>query len=229
MLLVPLFVTLVLTLLNTAVAQAERWQPPLRDARIAHEFDFDASRPFTRGARRGVRLAAEPGALVRAPCSGRVNFSGRHPRLGNAISLRCGRLVATELGLARTLVRTRAVIPAGAPIGTLGASGLLHLGARLATQRFGYIDPLTLIGPAADRPTLAPPSRRVKPRRAVPLTRRDPAPTHESAPAPLTAWLGVALAGVGAGLGTTLRVRRRSRRAGDARSRTEWSAIRRRP
>ena len=230
MLIVPLLVTLVLTLMNAAVARAERWLPPLRDAGVAREFDFDPGAPFARGTLRGVRLQTEPGALVRAPCSGRVTFAGRHPRLGNAITLRCGRLVATTLGLERTRVRRGAAIPVGIPIGTLGRPGLLHLGARVATRRFGYLDPLTLIGDAAGPPLLAPPPRRTTSRRwSAPSGSPQTAPDRRPAPAPPLAWLGAALAGIGAGLGSTLRTRRRPSRAGDAWSRTEWSAIRRRP
>lgn len=228
MLLVPLLVTLVLTLFDAAVAEAERWRPPLREVRVSRAFDFDADAPFARGAIRGTRLAAPPGTLVRAPCAGRVTFAGRHPRLGLGISLRCGRLVATQLGLERTLVRRRSAVPAGHPVGRLGAAGVLHLGARVAARRFGYLDPLTLIAAGSAPPMVAPVPRRSSARPAPPPP-PAPAPVTAAGNAPSLAWLGIALAGIGAGLGTTLRAKRRPKRAGGAWSRTEWSAIRRRP
>lgn len=207
MLIVPLLVTLVLTLFDTAVAHAERWRPPLGEPRVVREFDFDAAAPFARGAIRGARLAAPPGALVRAPCAGRVSYAGRHPRLGYGVSLRCGRLVATELGLEHPLVRKDAIVAAGTPVGRLDARGLLHLGARRAAHRFGYLDPLKLIARAGPPPMLAPARRVRAPRGPSRPSPPPPAPMRRGAPA--LAWLGVALAGAGAGLGTTLRARRR--------------------
>lgn len=218
MLLLPVITTLLVTLTHTAVAHAERWQRPLAGVSVTREFDFDGRVPFARGAHRGVRLAGEPGELVRAPCAGRVTFAGRHPRLGPGVSLRCGRVVATEFGLERLTVRRGAVVMAGAPVGLLGARGSLYLGARVAARRWGYRDPLALLrGQGAARP-LGPaplPGRRGERPPAQPW--RSPLPPSAPPrpaprPAPLAAWLGVTLAGVGAGLGVTLRRRARSPR-----------------
>lgn len=215
MVLAPVLVSLVLTLIHSAVADAARWRAPLAEPRVAREFDFDARAPYAPGALRGVRLAAEPGTLVRAPCSGRVTFAGRHPRLGFGVSLRCGSLVATELGFERLAVRKGATARTGSPVGRLGADGELHLGARLATRRFGYLDPLALIEDTTSTPpALAPPPRRSAPR--APSRPRASRAAQPDTPrgAPPLAWLGVALAGAGAGLGTTIRLRRASRRPG---------------
>ena len=86
-----LLITLLFTLTHSAVAGAERWLPPLPAVSAAGTFDFDARTPFAAGAHRGVRLAGEPGQTVRAPCSGRVRFAGRVPRLGSGLALACGR------------------------------------------------------------------------------------------------------------------------------------------
>ncbi|HMS61508.1 MAG TPA: hypothetical protein PKD63_04445 [Solirubrobacteraceae bacterium] len=215
MLLLPVVTTLLLTLIHAAVAQAERWHPPLREAAVVREFDFDARTPFARGAHRGVRLGGGAGAVVVAPCSGRVTFAGRHPRLGPGLTLRCGRLVATAFGLEPSLPRRGALLAAGTRVGTLGPQGVLYLGARRAADRRGYRDPLALItaAPAAPVP-LAPAPRRLH-RPAPPRhTRRAPPPAPpRSGSAPVVAWAGLALAGVGAGLGVTVRRHaRRSRR-----------------
>ena len=213
MLLLPVVTTLLLTLIHAAVADAERWTPPLREITVVREFDFDARTPFVRGARRGVRLGGSPGETVLAPCSGRVTFAGSHPRLGPGLALRCGQLVATEFGLEQPLPRRGATVAAGMNVGALGRRGELHLGARRADDRWGYRNPLGLFAatPGTWSP-LAPPPRRLRRPREAPPARRTP---HAIEPgigaAPLLAWAGLGLAGAGAGLGVTLR--RRVRRA----------------
>jgi Peptidase family M23 len=212
-----LLITLLFTLVHSAVADADRWLPPLPTVAGVRGFDFDARTPFAGGARRGVRLSGEPGETVRAPCSGRVAFAGRVPRLGSGVSLGCGRLVATAFGLRRLQVRRGGVVIAGTPIGTLGSRGRLWLGARARSARWGYRDPLAQIGGAADRPLgPAPLPLRVRLRRpdvpppaAVPDL--PPLGTSPLSPLLLAAWMGAAVAGIGAGLGVT--VRRRSRRS----------------
>jgi len=210
-----LLITLLFTLMHSAVAGAERWLPPLPAVAVARGFDFDARTPFATGVRRGVRLAGEPGQAVRAPCSGRVTFAGRVPRLGSGVSLRCGRFAATEFGLRRVQVRRRAVVIAGAPVGTLGSRGRLWLAARVVAARWGYRDPLELLGGASDRqlgPAPLPLSVRVL-RPDVPPPVPAPVGTAVVTPLPLAAWIGAGVAGIGAGLGVTLRRRWRRRRS----------------
>ncbi len=48
-LLLPVFTTLLLTLLNAAAAHAGHWTAPLPGAPVVREFDFDARTPFARG------------------------------------------------------------------------------------------------------------------------------------------------------------------------------------
>lgn len=214
MLLLPVVTTLLLTLIHAAAAQAERWRPPLREVAVVREFDFDARTPFARGAHRGVRLDGGAGAVVVAPCSGRVTFAGRHPRLGPGVALRCGRLVATEFGLEGPLPRRGALVAAGMRVGTLGPRGVLHLGARRAADRWGYRDPLALMTAAPAGPSpLAPPARHPRRRPRPPSGRRTP-PVVEPRlrSAPLVAWAGLVFAGAGAGVGVGVTLRRRARR-----------------
>jgi hypothetical protein len=211
-----LLITVLFTVTHSAVAGAERWRPPLPAVAVVHGFDFDARTPFAPGVRRGVRLAGEPGQTVRAPCSGRVVFAGRVPRLGSGVSLRCGRLAATEFGLEQVRLRRGGVVIAGAPVGRLGARGRLWLGARVVSGRWGYRDPLALIGGPGDAPLgPAPLPLRLRIRRpdAVPPA-RAPVGTAAASPLPLAAWIGAGVAGIGAGLGVTLRRRSRTRRSG---------------
>lgn len=215
-------------------ARAQRWQPPLDRYELAASYRFDARTPYAAGARRGARLTASAGTPVRAVCAGLVTFAGRHPRLGSGVAIRCGELVATELGLASLTVRRGERVRAGALIGRLGASGRLQLGARRAVERDGYRDPLALLESGHPLPPSAVPSppraRRVRTGGrppGSPETRRrtssNPAYAPSAAPsaapvpaaetpvratelvsppaparAPLLAWLGAALLGLGA-------------------------------
>src|SRR5689334_22971110 len=125
----------------------ERWRRPVPGGAVAGAFDFERAAPYQRGRRRGIDLSGRPGAPVLAACTGVVTYRGRVPgRSGRGVSIRCGRLVATELGLSATTVRRGGAVTAGARIGTLGPAGRLRLGARVATDRHGYLDPLALMG-----------------------------------------------------------------------------------
>jgi Peptidase family M23 len=169
------------------------WRWPLRGD-VVGRFRFSRRAPFRGGQRRGVDLAAAPGTVVRAACSGRVVFAGAVPRRRLAVTLGCGSLRATFLGLGRLAVRSGAGVARGSPLGTLGPAGRLRLGARRAGDRHGYLDPLALMG---DDPPLVPPvagrARRAAPRRAPPrphavaLTRRAAAPRTPPTAAPVPA------------------------------------------
>ena len=171
--------------LLSAAAAAASWRAPV-PGDVVRPFAYSPRAPFARGARRGADFAARAGDRVVAPCGGRISFSGAVPRFGPALSIRCGALVATLLGVRAT---RRGAIRRGARIGR--ATGTVRLGARVAARRWGYVDPLALI--AAARPVghapLAPAPVRVPPR-------ARPSP---SAPRPLrlpwTAWAGLGLLG----------------------------------
>jgi murein DD-endopeptidase MepM/ murein hydrolase activator NlpD len=203
-------------------AGAGGWRWPLRGP-VVGAFHVWPHAPFARGQRRGIDVSAPPGTVVRAACSGRVMFAGPLPRRGLAVSVRCGALVATHLGLGRLAARTGSRVVAGAPLGRLGASGRLRLGARRAGDRRGYLDPLTLLRDEASAPPHLGPAPRAwrprPPRRARPVPRPLAAPTRP-APTPATtsrhlAWPAYpALALVAGALPVGGLVRRRRRRAG---------------
>jgi hypothetical protein len=199
----PALLTLLLLLALTAPAGAA-WTPPVRGpaggaaprpaasgpvwtlpvrGRVTGRFAVGTHR-FAPGQRRGVDLAATPGAPVVAPCAGRVAWVGDVPRFGTGASLLCGTLTATVLGLRRAQIRTGAVVRRGATIGT--ATKRIRLGARVTTDPFGYRDPLTLIGEAEPhgRPLIGPRGER---RPSVPAAGPRPATAPRDGAAPLRA------------------------------------------
>ena len=198
-------VLLALWLLFAASAPASAaWRLPV-EGPVVGGFSVGAD-PFAAGQRRGVDLAAVPGSRVVAPCAGRVAFAGPVPRFGLGVSLRCGTLTATVLGLAGGRPRAGAAVRRGEPIGRVGPSGRVRLGARVTRERFGYRDPLSLLGadPTARRPLVGP--RGAARRAAPPAGPRAPAsaPAAAAAPTPVAAparssapsalaWIGLAL------------------------------------
>jgi murein DD-endopeptidase MepM/ murein hydrolase activator NlpD len=173
------------------------WAWPVRGA-VLRAFFFDPADPFRRGRRRGVDIAAPAGAPVRAACGGRVVTA----RPGWVVTLRCGPWRVTHLPMAAVAVRVGDHVAAGRRLGTLGARRGrrgLHLGVRLAGDRFGYVDPLAFLPP--DRPPRLGPlppgtiARRPHPAlrpappplRAVPQPPRPAPPPLGAAPPPLGA------------------------------------------
>jgi hypothetical protein len=199
-----------------APALGAGWRLPVaggRDAVVAGRFAFDPAQPYAAGARRGVDLRARPGRRVVAPCTGVVSFAGRVPGQGGALTVRCGALAATLLGLGRVAARRGAAVVRGAPVGVAGAQGRVRLGARRRGDRHGYVDPLRLLGGAARAPValgrrrVGPPASPARPVR-VPGARR----VRARAPAragvertPAAAWVGAALLGCALGAGVTRR------------------------
>lgn len=179
------------------------WRLPVRGG-VVRAFAYSARTPFRAGASRGVDFRAAPGSVVRAACSGRVRFAGPVPLRGLGVTLACGRLVATELGLSSLAVRRGALVAAGAMVGRAGEGGLVRLGARRAGERWGYVDPLSLIAPEplgrAPRgdppPPLAPPP--AGPGRRNYSYVRGRRGGEEAVRAPLWAWVALALLAAGA-------------------------------
>jgi murein DD-endopeptidase MepM/ murein hydrolase activator NlpD len=158
------------------------WRWPLHGP-VVGRFQIAPRSPYAPGQRRGIDVAAPPGSTVRAACPGRVTFTGALPRLGLAVSVRCGTLVATYLRLAHLAVHRGAIVLPGEPLGALDATGALRLGARRFGDRRGYLDPLTLLhDPPPLPPTLGPAPR---PRRARPAR---PARPHTVRPRPARPW-----------------------------------------
>jgi hypothetical protein len=222
-----------------AAAAAQRWRMPLSGATVVQTFSFERATPYAGGRRRGIDLRGAPGAPVVAACAGVVTYAGRVPGWGRGVSLRCGGLVATELGLASASVARGARVWPGAVVGRLARRAVLRLGARRAGARQGYVDPLGLL---SHDERSAPPG--VAPRGGPTVGPRSPVTpgaVPEASPRPVTdvapvrtphpttsvaphgpaiewpAWAGLALLAVGAGGGAAVRVpRRRCRRTGMA-------------
>jgi hypothetical protein len=201
--------------LLSAAAAAASWRAPV-PGRVLRGFDYSRAAPFARGARRGADFAARRGERVLAPCEGRITFAGSVPRFGPALSIRCGPLVATLLGVRAT---RRGPVRRGGEVGR--ATGPLRLGARRAGRRFGYLDPVGLI--AAEHPRGTPVG--AAPRGGAPVTGRAPLAARGRRPAPRaaalrlpwTAWAGLGLLAAGAPAGALVRGRaRRGHRAGVA-------------
>jgi murein DD-endopeptidase MepM/ murein hydrolase activator NlpD len=219
-----------LSVLDVGVAAAQRWRMPLPRAVVVGAFSFEQAAPYAGGRRRGIDLRGAPGAPVVAACAGVVTYAGRVPGWGRGVSLRCGGLVATELGLASTSVVRGARLWPGATVGRLGSGGLLRLGARRVGVRQGYVDPLGLLsrGERFAPPAVAPrgrPASRLRSRSTPPANRHAgtavaPATSAHPmaavvprAPAlPWPAWAGLALLATALGGGGAARRRPRGRR-----------------
>jgi len=239
---------------GAAAGAGEEWRWPLRGPLVG-AFDYRSEQPFAGGQHRGIDIAAPAGMSVRAACGGRVAFAGTAGGSGRTVSVRCGGLVATYLHLESIAVRAGGIVSAGDRLGRVGTSGRprlrtphLHLGARRASVRWAYVDPLALLGgdpalpdagPSPGFPRVAPqplPARiprglgrapapvpwRVRvpsPVLARPLPAAVP-PPGRSLPWPV--WAGAALLA----LAIPLPAVRRRRRAGLGSSRSARSAAR---
>jgi hypothetical protein len=196
--------------------------------------------PYAGGQHRGADLAAAPDARVVAACPGRVEVAGRVGSSGRVVTVRCGRWRVSYLPLGAIAVRRGARVSAGDTVGRLAASDPdgshhhagLHLGVRREGRRFGYVDPLRLLGAALRAPPLLGVRTRGRGTRPRPPRARAPAPavrsgsanrsvsadrsgsspleaTDAASVAPWPAWLGLALVLAGAAGAGAGRARRR--------------------
>jgi len=193
-------------------ATGARWRMPVAGAEVAGRFAYDRGRPFRAGQRRGIDLVARPGAPVRSACAGRVTHAGPVPWGGRGVTVRCGALVATHLGLGSLAVRRGASVAAGQRLGTVPAAGRVRLGARVAAERWGWVDPLGLVDAPREPPPLVPavripraphaprPVRAPRPGPAARPVRTGPVPTSGPVPLTVLAWSGVGLLAIGLGV-----------------------------
>jgi murein DD-endopeptidase MepM/ murein hydrolase activator NlpD len=214
-----------LVLSAPAPARGAHWAWPVRGP-VATPFRLAVDR-FAAGQHRGIDIVAVRGALVRSACPGPVAFAGPLPHAGLAVTVVCGSLRATYLHLGSVAVRAGADAARGEAIGTVGGPGAtphLYFGVRRAADRFGYVNPLALLGdpPGAARPPLAPGPAPLRSRRPPPvLPLRVPVPRHVVGPEPSPAvgplaWTGLAgvLTALTGGMAAGVRRRRRSARRG---------------
>ncbi|MEP6953564.1 MAG: M23 family metallopeptidase [Solirubrobacteraceae bacterium] len=186
-------------------AAAASWAWPLR-GHVIGTFRVSPAAPYAAGQRRGIDVAAPPGTVIRAACTGRVRFAGPVPGRGLAVTVACGTLRATYLRLGGLRVRAGAKVATGHVLGTLGSAGRLRLGARRAGRRFGYVDPLTLL--RALRGPHAPPLVVVRAPRSPRSFSVRPAPVPAGPRIPLIGWLAVGLMAGALPVGGLVRRRR---------------------
>ncbi len=160
-----------------AAPAAAGWRPPVGGPVVAPYAHVRGS--FARGERRGVRFAARPGAVARAPCGGRVTWAGAVGSVGPGVAVRCGALSATVTGLASLSAKRGRVVRPGAVVGRAGAAGLGAARRAAARSARRLSRPAGPDGPrhgagAAVLAAYAPPfaAARVARRRACPPARR---------------------------------------------------------
>ncbi len=161
-------------LVQAPALASTRWIPPVPGA-VTRGFDVGAN-PFEGGRHRGADLAAARGGSVRAPCGGSVQVAGLVGTSGRVVTLLCGRWRVSVMPLAEVAVHAGERVRRGARVGAAAAVGRghagLHLGVRRDGDRFGYVDPLRLLGRdrAAPPPLVGPPPGRISspPRRVAP-------------------------------------------------------------
>ena len=223
-----------------ASGAAAGWQWPVEGSVTGH-FSYRESTPFSRGQHRGIDIAAAEGTRVRSACRGRVRFAGSVAGSEGIVSVVCGRLTASYLHLGSISVRAGRLVAANQQLGRVGRRSRLYLGARRTGDRFGYVDPLTLLAGARRRPPPLMPrftARRAPPvsvplgpaPRSAPIRGRVPAPARlpgahrlpatqplpaaQTIPArpPLVVWAGVGLLALALPSWGVRRIRRRRRR-----------------
>lgn len=128
---------------------------PLRFTRISSRYSAARRHPILHrlAAHRGVDYAAPRGTPVHAAADGVVRLAGRHAGFGLAVRLRHANGFETLYGhLSRVAVRPGQRVEQGAPLGSVGATGLAtgpHL--HYAMLRAGSpIDPLRVELPPAE-------------------------------------------------------------------------------
>jgi hypothetical protein len=230
--LIAFLVALLAPLIAAPPSASAAWSRPV-DAPVSRGFSVGPN-PYAGGQHRGADFVASRGAVVRAPCAGRVVVAGRVGSSGGVVTVLCGRWRVTVLPLATISARRGQSVRARTRLGTLAPShdhAGLHLGVRRDGARFGYVDPLRFLGPtpraappplgrAPRAPRLSPPSvlprtrpiSQARPLADVSLAHRLATPAWRAraarkALAPWPAWAGLAL--VLAGLGARCEVRRR--------------------
>jgi hypothetical protein len=164
----------------TLTGEAGAWTWPASGP-VLRPFSFGGD-PYAAGQHRGIDVAGEAGAAVRAPVSGTVTFAGSVPGGGKTIAIRTldGVYSVTLLHLGSIAVARGAQLAEGATIGTIGPSGdvdqepYVYLGVRVASDPQGYVDPLLFL-PRLDESTPQPPPA------------DDPAPAAEPQPVPVAA------------------------------------------
>lgn len=140
------------------VPAASAWSWPVQGP-VLRPFSYDDADPYAAGQHRGIDIGATAaGDSVAAPAAGTVTFAGTVPTNGESVTIHTADGYAVTLThLGSILVAKGATIAEQDPVGTIGPSGTpevagpyVHLGIRVASDPNGYVDPLSLLPPAAD-------------------------------------------------------------------------------
>jgi Peptidase family M23 len=185
-----LVLTAFLSLAAALAAPAEAaWLWPVRGEVITQY--RNGSDPYAGGQHRGIDIAAAVGTPVVAAAGGEVRFAGTAGSSGLTVSVRTGDGYDTSyLHLSSIAVRAGAHVSGGERLGAVGTTGErsataphLHFGVREAGSRYAYVDPLSLLPPAAVPPPQHPaPSPAPAPLGPSPAPRAAPAPRPAPAP-----------------------------------------------
>jgi Peptidase family M23 len=184
-----LVLTAFLSVAAALAAPAEAaWLWPVRGEVITQY--RNGSDPYAGGQHRGIDIAAAVGTPVVAAAGGEVRFAGTAGSSGLTVSVRTGDGYDTSyLHLSSIAVRAGARVSGGERLGAVGTTGErsataphLHFGVREAGSRYAYVDPLSLLPPAAAPPPRQAPHPAPAPAPAPPAP--SPAPAPRAAPAP---------------------------------------------
>ena len=157
-------------------ASAQAWTWPVAGT-VLRPFSFDPTHPYAAGQHRGIDIAADEGASVRAPADGTVSFAGTVPGGGKTVSIQ------TPFGYTATLLhlgsigvkRGGAAVEGVTAVGTVGTVGAadgaqpyVYFGVRVTSEPQGYVDPLTLLPPQVrPEPPPAPAAQAARANRAT--------------------------------------------------------------
>src|SRR5438477_7383631 len=103
-------------------ASAQAWSWPVT-GQVLRPFVFGDD-PYAGGQHRGIDVAGDQGADVKAPTSGTVSFAGTVPKGGKTLSIRTAdgyTVTLQHLGSFR--VRKGDAVTEGAPVAVVGTSG----------------------------------------------------------------------------------------------------------
>ena len=178
-------VALVWSLVSGAPAWAWAWPA---DGDVLRGYAVSGDK-YAAGQHRGIDIAVDDRASIRAPASGEVSFAGQVPTHGLTVTILTGDGYKTSLTHLGTLrIRKGALVAEGDPIADPGPSGdaehavpYVHLGIRVGED--AYVDPLGLLPPrSAPNPPPAPAAAPAP----VPSPAPSPAPppAAEQSPAP---------------------------------------------
>lgn len=136
---------------QVSASPALAWTWPA-DGPVLRYFQFGDD-PYASGQHRGIDIQAHDGSDVLAPASGLVTFGGTVPSGGKTLTIETASGYAvTLLHLGVVSTRKGESVVEGSVVGTAGRSGTpehdavyVHLGVRLASDRHGYVDPLSFL------------------------------------------------------------------------------------